>query len=127
MNEEPAAQQGAPEAKPAPSGMRHAGVIAGINASVMLLIGDVQVAERWRGLENAEDDYGTGSDWERCCRALEDDHPDDISAAVAFDGGELLAFQVYEGGLVDAYRAGDSLVLVELTYTSVGDSVRADG
>jgi len=122
MSDEPPAQQGAPEAETDPAGMRHVGIIAGSNSQIMLLVGDVEVAERWRGCENGEDDSGKGSDWELCLDALQDDD----AAVVAFDGGELLAFQIFTGGRVDAYRAGDSLVLVEVTYTSDGSSVRTD-
>jgi hypothetical protein len=122
MSDEPPARQGAPEAGTDSAGMRHVGVIAGSGSQVMLLVGDVEVAERWRGCENGEDDSGKGSDWELCLHALFDDD----AAVVAFDGGELLAFQIFTGGLVDAYRAGEALVLVEVTYTLDGRSVRAD-
>lgn len=122
MNDERSARQGAPGGGTDSAGIRHVGIIAGSNSQVMLLVGDVEVAGRWRGCDNGEDDSGKGSDWELCLHALWDDD----AAVVAFDGGELLAFQMFTGGLVDAYRAGDSLVLVEVTSTMDGSSVRTD-
>jgi hypothetical protein len=123
MSAESAAQQGALETKPAPAGMRHLGVITENNESVMMVAGDARVAERWRGRENGEDDSsGKGSDWELCYRALTDGD----GTAVTFDGGVLTAVQIEDGGLVDVYLAGDSLVLVEVSYTMDGLSVSAD-
>jgi len=107
-------------------GMRHLGTVAGINSTVTLVLGDVLVARRWQGIDNAEDDWsGKGSDWERCFRALHGDHGSRQSAPVACDGGELLAFRIDSGGLVDVYRNGESLVLVEVAYTDL-DDVRRD-
>jgi hypothetical protein len=109
-------------------GLRHLGTVESINSTVMLVLGDVLVARRWQGIDNAEDDRsGKGSDWERCFRALHGDHGSRQSALVACGAGELLAFRIDSGGRVDVYRDGESLVLVEVAYTDLGDIRQSAG
>ena len=124
VSDGPSARQGRREAGTGSprAGMRHLGVVGGMTNSVMLVLGDVMVAGWWRGSDNSENDWSTkGSDWERCYQALWGGSEYRQSALVAFDGGELLAFHIDSGGLVDVYSIGDALVLVEVSYTDLDD------
>lgn len=102
--------------------LRRLGDIISINGSIMLLLGDAAVAARWRGSDNATEDGDlAGSDWQLCYDAMYDG-PYRPHVTVPFDGGELLVISIDSGGWVNALRVGDTIVLVEHSYTTVEDA-----
>ncbi|GGV94898.1 hypothetical protein GCM10015535_61260 [Streptomyces gelaticus] len=104
----------------------HLGSVVSINSSIMMVLGDAEIAATWQGTTNHVDsddavpDLEDGdSDWAQCLRAL-------LGAGglpfarVPCSGGELLTIMIASGGYVEVFRAGERLVLVEACWSELG-------
>lgn len=112
----------ASEARPA-----HLGSVVSINGSIMMVLGDAETAETWRGTTNHVDSDDAvpdlfledgDSDWARCLRSLygAGNLP---FARVTCGGGELLTIAIASGGYVEVFRVGEALVLVEACWSEL--------
>lgn len=89
------------------------GQATSINSSIMLMVGDAAIAAEWRGTDNATSGDTDGSDWDKAFKAKYG-KSSNMCVAVSFAGGSLLNLDVGGiGGMVDVFRVGDHLVLVE--------------
>lgn len=95
--------------------LQRLGNVASINSSIMLLLGDADVAAHWRGMNNgASDGAPAGSDWDRCYQALDDE---DFAPVLVGDGA-LWAVSINQGGLVNVVAVDEGIALVELAYVA---------
>jgi hypothetical protein len=115
----------------APRGSVHLlGRISSFGNAIMLLLGDAEVASKWRGIDNAIGEGIEGSDCERCYLEVHEVDAYRHSAVVACNGRDLLAIGIHVGGWVLAFRVGDHLALVEPCYCTVeedDDNMAYDG
>lgn len=90
------------------------GQATSINSSIMLMVGDASIAARWRGTDNATSGDTDGSDWDTAFKAKWKGGGAKMCVTVPFSGGELQNLDVGGmGGMVEVFRVGEHLVLVE--------------